>query len=451
MQLFPTGITREVLQHFLDRQHHRHWPTRVFTAFCIAVLIYGLEGGLAGILAGIWCIGAGALEYVNFRHRSQQLAQMAGAGQDQLDHILAQLFSAISLLGAYYAIPVLALTLADHNGKLLGLILSASILMNIAGQHVIHPRLVLFSLPFPAIAFFAIVVSLASSGSHPWILWLTAAVFGLQTALLTLTATRSDRALIDARRLAIEEAAARGEADDANQAKSNFLNNISHELRTPLNAVIGYGEILRESAQFEGRISDIEDIDKVLLSGTRLLQLVNEILDMSKIAAGGLHIEHRPFDIGNELRLALDMAAPIAMANQNVVTAKIAPDLGQAVSDPLRFNQCVLNLLSNAAKFTHDGAIYLEAVRHFDPKGDTIIVSVSDTGIGISREDLKRLFKPFTQVDDGTARKYDGAGLGLALTRELARLMGGDVSVTSSPGKGSRFSLTISVGAAKGP
>jgi signal transduction histidine kinase len=448
MKLFPTGIKREVLQHYLDRTHHQHWKTRVFSAFCITLLIYGLEGWVAGVLAGIWCAGAGVIEYVAFKRRSEQCKRVSRADQLQLDEIMAELFVTISVIGAFYVLPVLALIVSDQNGKLLGLILGASVLMNIAGQHVLHPRLIAFSLPFPAIAFLASVVSLAGVGTQPWILWLVALVFVLQTALLTLTATRSDRALIEARKTAGEEAFARGEADSASQAKSNFLANMSHELRTPLNAVIGYGEILKENAEFEGRKGDVEDIDKVLLSGKRLLQLVGEILDMSKIAAGGLSLEHREFDIRHELQLALDMAAPLAKANKNTMTASIAPDIGQAVSDPLRFSQCVMNLLSNAAKFTQNGSIFLEAVRHFDPTGDTIVVSVSDSGIGISPEQLARLFKPFVQIDDSPTRAYEGAGLGLALTQSLATLMGGDVQVTSELGKGSRFSLTIAAGSA---
>jgi signal transduction histidine kinase len=443
MQLFPTGIKRDVLQHFLDRTHHQHWRTRVFTALCIALLIYGLEGFVAGLLGGIWCIGAGVLEYVNFKRRSEQVELAKQADQIELDRIMAELFVAISLIGAYYCVPTLALIVTDQNGKLLGLILAAAVLMNIAGQHVLHPRLIAFSLPFPAIAFIASVISLASAGTQPLILWLAGAVFVLQTALLTLTATRSDRALIDARKTAVEEALARREADTANDAKTLFLANMSHELRTPLNAVIGYGEILKENAEFEGRSADVDDIDKVLVSGRRLLQLVGEVLDMSKIAAGGLRLERQVFNVADELQLAFDMAAPLAKANHNVMMSSFAPDLGTVTSDPLRFSQCVQNLLSNAAKFTQNGSIYLEAVRHFDPKGDKIVVSVSDSGIGITPEQLTRLFKPFTQVDESKTRAYEGAGLGLALTRELARLMGGDISVSSELGKGSRFSLTI--------
>jgi signal transduction histidine kinase len=443
MTLFPTNIKREVLQHFLGRTHHRQWPTRVFSAFVIAWLIFALEGLVAGILSGLWFIGVGVLEYTNFKHRSRQEILAKTANQTELDQIMTELFVSISVLGAFYALPVFGLTFGDQNGKILGLVLGASVLMNIAGQHVLHPRLILFSLPFPAFAFTAAVMSLAGAGAHPSLLFFVATIFILQTALLTLAATRSDRALIEAEREAVREATARGEADSASEAKSNFLANMSHELRTPLNAVIGYGEILRENAEFEGRLGDIGDIDKVLLSGKRLLTLVGEILDVSKIEAGAMQVEAISFDVTRELYLAIDMVRPVAQANNNKLNVTTAPDLGWATSDALRFSQCVLNLLSNAAKFTRDGTISLNAVRRMGPTGEMISVTVDDTGIGMSPDQLAKLFKPFAQADSSTTRQYGGTGLGLSLSRSLAQLMGGDVSVQSALGVGSRFELTI--------
>ena len=446
MTLFPTGIRKDVLHHYLARLHHKHWRTRVVSAFVLACLIFVLEGWVAGCLAAIWCVVTGFVEYHGYQGRLSQTQSLEGTSQHELDRILADIIVSVSIISACYAVAVIALTFAGQNGKVLGLLLATSVLMNIAGQHVIHPRLILFSLPLPAFAFLLSVFSLTDAETKPWVLWLIGLIYIIQTILLTLTATRTDTALIDARKAAQDEAQARGEADDANEAKTNFLANMSHELRTPLNAVIGYGEILKENAEFEGRTSDVDDIDKVLVSGRRLLQLVGEILDMSKIAAGGLHLDRRPFDVAQELNVVVEVATPFIKANYNVLKTSIAPDLGQIVSDPVRFTQCVQHLLSNAAKFTHNGSIFLEAGRHCGPSGDIIVVSVSDNGIGIAPDQLSKLFTPFTQVDDSPTRAYDGAGLGLALTRSLANLMGGDVSVTSELGKGSRFTLTIAAG-----
>jgi signal transduction histidine kinase len=443
MGLFPIGAKRDVLQHYLDRTGNQHWLVRVFSAFTIVALVFGLEGLSAALIAGVWWVGAGILEYFNFKRLRRQREEVADANQEQLDKIVAEFFVAISALGAYYAIPALALSFGDQNGKLLGFVIGATCLMNIAIQNVFHPRLIFFSLPFPAFAFLAVSLSLANDRAQPWLVVIVGLVFIVQTVLLTLTIARTDRALLDARRLAQEEAVARSEADSANAAKTNFLATMSHELRTPLNAVIGYGELLKENAEFEERTSDVEDIDKVLVSGRRLLQLVSDVLDMSHINAGGLTLETKRFDVAEVVTHALELSTPMIKANQNMITSSLSPDLGEAISDPARFGQCIGNLLSNAAKFTKNGSIYLEAVRHFDTKGDMIVVSVSDNGIGIAPDQLSRLFTPFTQVDESKTRAYEGAGLGLALTRGLARLMGGDVRATSALGKGSRFSLTI--------
>jgi signal transduction histidine kinase len=446
MTLFPAGIRKDVLHHYLARLHHKHWRTRIISAFVLTCLIFVLEGWIAGGLAIIWCVVTGCVEYQGYQHRLSQVQSLETASQSELDRVLADLIISISVISACYGVAVIALTFAGQNGRVLGLLLATSLLMNIASQHVIHPRLIVFSLPIPALAFLLSVFSLTDVEAKPWVLWLIGVIYIIQTVLLTWTATRTDTALIDARKAAQDEALARGQADHANEVKTNFLANMSHELRTPLNAVIGYGEILKENAEFEGRRSDVDDIDKVLVSGRRLLQLVGEILDISKITAGGLQLDRRTFDVAQELEMAVAMAGPMIKANNNVLSTSIAQGLGLAVSDPLRFSQCVQNLLSNAAKFTHQGSIFLEAGRHTSPTGDVIVVSVSDTGIGIAPEQLGRLFTPFTQVDDSPTRAYDGAGLGLALTRALARLMGGDVSVTSELGKGSRFTLTILVG-----
>jgi signal transduction histidine kinase len=183
----------------------------------------------------------------------------------------------------------------------------------------------------------------------------------------------------------------------------------------------------------------------VLTSANRLLRLVGDILDGAKIETGAMRLEPTSFDVRGELQTALDMVHPQALVNGNKLMAEFSADLGTATSDPLRFSQCVLNLLSNAAKFTKNGEIKLDASRVKMPSADNIKITITDTGIGISQEQQKLLFKPFAQADDSITKKYGGTGLGLSLTHSLARLMGGDVTVTSEEGKGSRFELIIPV------
>jgi signal transduction histidine kinase len=441
MDLFPSGLSREIIEHFLHRAHHRQWPTRVFSAFVIGVIIYMLSGPVAGVIGLIWACVIGSSEYHYSRHNQALITELPSSTQTQRDLMARRLCLHIAAICALYTLPVIGLSFSNQSGQVFGLILGASILMNIASQHVIHARLILFSMPIPALAF--LIAALPLAGGHPWIVFFVIAIFVLQAALLTRVATIAYHNLIMARASAEAEGIARGIAESANETKSNFLANISHELRTPLNAVIGYGEILKESAEFEARSSDVQDIEKVLVSARRLLHLVGEILDTSKIKAGNLSLEVMAFDVASELRTCLDMIGPSVATNRNELVTNIAPDIGMAVADPLRFSQCVLNLLSNALKFTQDGIVSLVATRETLGRKPVIRVKIVDTGIGLTPAQLAIIFQPFTQADPSTTRKFGGTGLGLSLSRSLAQMMGGDVTVTSEPAKGSCFELMI--------
>ncbi len=235
--------------------------------------------------------------------------------------------------------------------------------------------------------------------------------------------------------------AAREAADTANVSKSQFLTSMSHELRTPLNAIIGYSEILREEAEADARETDIADIDRVLAAARHLLHLINDILDLSKIEAGRMDVSASAFEIADMIREAAATVLPSVEKNANKLRLEIDNHLGEAINDAFKINQCLLNLLANAAKFTNAGDITVTARREKVAAGDWIEIAVSDTGIGMTEEQLSRLFNAFTQAEATTANRYGGTGLGLAITRRMMQLLGGDVSVKSAPGVGSTFTL----------
>jgi CheY-like chemotaxis protein/two-component sensor histidine kinase len=229
----------------------------------------------------------------------------------------------------------------------------------------------------------------------------------------------------------------------ATRAKSQFLTNMSHELRTPLNAIIGITEMLKEEATEAGDEPLIEPLDRIHHAGTHLLALINELLDLAKIEAGKFELHSEEVDLGALMGDVSRTSQPLASKNNNRLDVEIAPDLGSIQADPIRLRQIVLNLLSNACKFTRDGAITLKADREMAPGSDQIKISVRDTGIGLTEEQRSMLFQEFTQADSSTTRKYGGSGLGLAISRRLCRLMGGDIEVQSAPGIGSTFTVTL--------
>jgi len=236
---------------------------------------------------------------------------------------------------------------------------------------------------------------------------------------------------------------ARDKAEEVSRTKSAFLANMSHELRTPLNAIIGYSEMLQEEAEEGGQDEIIPDLVKIHSAGKHLLGLINDILDLSKIEAGKMTIHVEPFDLPTLIRDVASTIQPMVEKNGNSLEVSAEPDLGEMVSDVTRVRQVLLNLLSNATKFTHDGAIRLEAGIALRNGQRWVRLRVSDTGIGMTPDQLARLFQPFTQADSSTTRRYGGTGLGLTISRRFARMMGGDISVVSTAGAGSHFTLEL--------
>jgi PAS domain S-box-containing protein len=249
-----------------------------------------------------------------------------------------------------------------------------------------------------------------------------------------------DRALGHAMR-DLEDARALAEA--ASRAKSQFLANMSHELRTPLNAVIGYSEILIEDLSMSGVAESAEDAGRIRKAACHLLELINEILDLSKIEAGRLEMRPEPTDLAQILRDVAEAVRPAAQAAGTQLTLAATPAPLTLVTDPTRLRQCLLNLLSNATKFTQKGAIEVRVQAHGEGPAGVLTIAVKDTGIGMSPDQLARLFQPFVQADPSSTRKYGGTGLGLVITRRLARALGGDVSVESALDVGSTFTLSI--------
>jgi signal transduction histidine kinase/CheY-like chemotaxis protein/HAMP domain-containing protein len=231
----------------------------------------------------------------------------------------------------------------------------------------------------------------------------------------------------------------------ASQHKSQFLANMSHELRTPLNAIIGLTEMMVTNGARFGTEKASEPLKRVHRAGTHLLGLINQVLDLSKIEAGKLELSPESVSLAPLVDEVIGTARQLADQNKNRLVVECQENLAPIICDPMRLRQILLNLLSNACKFTKQGQVTLRVHRVVDGR-NWVELAVSDTGIGMTPEQLGKLFEEFTQADSSTARKYGGTGLGLAITRKLARMMGGDVTVTSEPGKGSVFAVRLPAG-----
>jgi signal transduction histidine kinase/CheY-like chemotaxis protein len=228
----------------------------------------------------------------------------------------------------------------------------------------------------------------------------------------------------------------------ASQHKSQFVASMSHELRTPLNAIIGLTEMMVSNAARFGTEKAAEPLRRVHRAGTHLLGLINQVLDLSKIEAGKLELSPETVNLAPLLEDVIGTARQLAEQNKNRLVLEARENLGQLTVDPMRLRQILLNLLSNACKFTKQGVVALRVKRVVDGR-NWIEIAVADTGIGMTPEQQAKLFEEFTQADSSTARQYGGTGLGLAITRKLARMMGGDVTVASEPGKGSVFTVRL--------
>ncbi|RRR69542.1 MAG: HAMP domain-containing protein [Candidatus Viridilinea halotolerans] len=230
-------------------------------------------------------------------------------------------------------------------------------------------------------------------------------------------------------------------AEAANQAKSMFLATMSHELRTPLNAILGYAQIMQINPAYPKATTadELDPVERILAAGRHLKALINNVLDFSKVEQGKIDLQISAVDLGAVVREAADIVDPLVTRQQNQLRIECKPGLGRGDTDPDKLRQVLINLLGNAAKFTENGTITIRAER--DAAG--ISFEVEDTGIGIAPADLERIFQPFSQADGSVTRRYEGTGLGLTLSRELCRALGGNISVRSEPGRGSTFRVWL--------
>ena len=239
-------------------------------------------------------------------------------------------------------------------------------------------------------------------------------------------------------------AMARDRAESADRLKSAFLAAMSHELRTPLNSIIGFTGIMLQGLPGPLNAEQAKQLGMVQGSARHLLDLINDVLDLSKIEAGQLQVEAAPFDVGGSVEKAARLVAPMAEKKQLALTSEVSPEVGELISDRRRFEQILINLLNNAVKFSEEGQVRVECT----VSGGELVTRVTDTGIGIRPEDLGKLFRPFQQVDTGLTRNHEGSGLGLSICERLVGMMGGSISVESEWGKGSTFTFRLPLGTA---
>lgn len=445
------------IRRFAEMAWSDHGPMRygsvVLTPILVAFLVPGywwvacLLGAIAGVLIDLRTQAA-------FDRLSLRLDELDAA---TLKAMIGKSVAALAATTACYVAPYAALAFAPQPAPVVGLLFGAGAALVSANLHVMTRTMIFYTIA-PVMVVLVFNAAALGEGANAIILAMMAALFGANAIMAARSGARSFGELIKSR-LHAEEAAedmerrveertaqlaiATKRAQAANKAKSMFLANMSHELRTPLNAVIGYSEIIEEDLESGDTSASAADLGKIRGAATHLLTLINEILDLSRIESGKLELKPAIFDLPSLVRGAMDTVKPTISKNRSTCQVNIAPGIAVMRSDETRVRQCVLNLLSNAAKFTQSGVVALDLRTCRIGQARGVAISVKDTGPGISAEQQARLFQPFMQIDNTKTRAHDGAGLGLVITRRLARAMGGDVQVSSKLGHGATFTLYL--------
>ena len=413
--------------------------------------------GLAYIITAAGCFAAVALTRTRFLRASEVMALLTayfgtasiivtGAGEDSAIIVGVAAYSLVVLLPGI-AFRTRSARWSAFNVLGVCVMYVASVLLRLA----LHRNGVL-DLPVGDL-----VVKLLSPPMAFWLQWLMVRALNNRILEALQESERSRSALAVSNQLLelanrsletarIEAERIRDAAEAANRAKSMFLANMSHELRTPLNSIIGYTElIMDESRDDETRaIHDVvPDLKNVVLSAKHLLGLIGGILDLSKIEAGRMELVQEQFSVAEFVREVEQSIAPQVRKRNNILTIRCSDDTGIVIVDRGKLKQVLLNLLGNATKFTNDGEITLAASR--DREQSLLIFEVRDTGIGIDTDKLALIFDKFTQIDASPTRRYEGAGLGLAITRELCAMMGATIDVQSRPGGGTSFTVVLPI------
>ncbi|MBN8606415.1 MAG: hypothetical protein J0L81_05800 [Caulobacterales bacterium] len=449
------------IRRFVELAWAGHGLTRYVSVAVVPLLVALTAPGLWWVPCAIGGVIGLIADHFAQRAFSRLSARLENLDDAALRNVFAGHTAVLAFITTAYVAPYALLAFAPGPGPLIGIMFSAGTLLICVSLHVMTSRMIFFTSPAIILALIANGYALGG-GAHATfgaVLGAAlAALLGGNAIVMARANAASFRALMGARlkaELAAEELERRVEertaqlaiatrrAQAANRAKSMFLANMSHELRTPLNAVIGYSEIVQEDLESGDTERSAADLGRIRNAATHLLAMITEVLDFSRIEAGKIELQPSEFDLPALMAAAADDVRLVAGKNNTRLSVNVAPTVSRIHADQTRVRQCVLNLMSNAAKFTRDGDIWVD-VRPCRISGEPgVAINVRDTGKGIAPDDLKRLFQPFVQVDNTTTRNHDGAGLGLVITRRLARAMGGDVLAESELGEGSTFTLYL--------